>query len=52
MRKTAKFLIALALAFLLMLGFRAIVFTICAVDGDALSPLLQKGDRVLVTRWS
>ena len=52
MHKTAKFLIALALAFLLMLGFRAIVFTICAVDGDALSPLLQKGDRVLVNRWS
>lgn len=52
MRKTAKFLIALALAFLLMLGFRAIVFTICAIDGDALSPLLCKGDRVLVNRWS
>ena len=52
MRKTAKFLIALALAFLLMLCFRAVVFTICTVDGEALSPLLCKGDRVLVNRWS
>ena len=52
MRKTAKFLIALTLALLLMLCFRAVVFTICTVDGDALSPLLCKGDRVLVNRWS
>ena len=52
MRKTAKFIIALALALLLMLGFRAIVFTICTVEGDALSPLFCKGDRVLVNRWS
>lgn len=52
MRKTAKFLIALALALLMMLCFRAVVFTICTVDGDALAPLLCKGDRVLVNRWS
>ena len=52
MRKTAKFLIALTLALLLMLGFRALVFTICTIEGNALSPLLQKGDRVLVNRWS
>ena len=52
MRKTAKFLIALVLALLLMLCFRAVVFTICTVDGDALAPILCKGDRVLVYRWS
>ena len=52
MHKTAKFIIALALAFILMLGFRAMVFTICTIEGDALSPLLYKGDRVLVNRWS
>ena len=52
MRKTAKFLIALVLALLLMLCFRAVVFTICTVDGDALAPILCKGDRVLVNRWS
>ena len=52
MRKTAKFIIALILALILMLGFRAMVFTICTVEGDALSPLFCKGDRVLVNRWS
>lgn len=35
-----------------MLAFRALAFTICTVDGDGLSPLLVKGDRVLVNRWS
>ena len=52
MRKTAKFLIALTLALTLMLVFRALAFTIYTIEGDALAPLLQKGDRVLVNRWS
>lgn len=52
MRKTAKFLIALTLAFLLMLVFRAIAFTLCTIDGDGLAPLFTRGDRVLVNRWS
>jgi signal peptidase I len=37
---------------MVMLVFRAVVFTICTVEGDVLSPLLMKGDRVLVNRWS
>lgn len=52
MRKTAKFLLALAIAFMLMLCFRATVFTICTVDGEGLEPLFKSGDRVLVNRWS
>ncbi len=52
MLKTRRFLLALAAAMLLMLCFRAVVFTICTVEGDGLEPLLIKGDRVLVNRWS
>jgi signal peptidase I len=52
MRKTAKFIIALAISLLLMLVFRAVAFTICTIDGEGLAPLLVKGDRVLVNRWS
>jgi len=35
-----------------MLVFRALVLTIYTVEGNALSPLLHDGDRVLVNRWS
>ncbi len=51
-KKTVNYLIALATAFILMLVFRALAFTICTVDGQGLSPLFQAGDRVLVNRWS
>ena len=52
MRKTARFLLALAVALVLMLCFRALVLTIYTVEGQGLSPLLAEGDRVLVNRWS
>ena len=52
MRRTAKFLLALAVALVLMLCFRALVFTVYTIEGQGLSPLLCQGDRVLVSRWS
>lgn len=52
MRRTARFLLALAVALVLMLCFRALAFTIYVVDGQAFSPLFYAGDRVLVNRWS
>lgn len=41
-----------AVAIVLVLCFRALVFTVCTVEGDGLRPLLTSGDRVLVNRWS
>jgi len=52
MRKTLKFVGALMVAFLLMLIFRALVFTIYTVTGSQLEPTLMAGDRVMVNRWS
>lgn len=52
MRATFKFLLALIVATLFMLVFRALAFTIYTVDGSELEPDLQKGDRVMVNRWS
>ncbi len=52
MRKKVPFLIALVVAFVLMLCFRAMAFTIYSIDGDGLRPRLFKGDHVLVNRWS
>lgn len=51
-KKTLKFLLALAVAFLLMIVFRALAFTLYTVDGQGLTPLFHSGDRVLVNRWS
>lgn len=48
----ALFIARLALFIILMLVFRALVFTIYSVNGDALAPEFQNGDRVLVNRWS
>lgn len=50
MRNALKFLLALSVAILLMLAIRAYAFTIFTVTDSALSPALQKGDRVLVNR--
>ena len=47
-----KFVIALASAFLLMLAFRALAFTLYTVDGRALAPVFINGDRLIVSRWS
>ena len=47
-----KYVIALALAFVLMLAFRTLAFSIHGVTGDGLAPLYQDGDRLLVNRCS
>lgn len=52
MRGTLKFLFAFAVALLLMLAFRALVFTIYTVEGSALEREFVAGDRVMVNRWS
>lgn len=52
MRNTLKFLVALFVAFILMLAFRALVFTIYTVENADMAPLFRNGDRVMVNRWS
>ena len=52
MRSTLKFLLALFVAFVAMLTFRALVFTIYTVPGSTLEPDFKAGDRVMVNRWS
>ena len=52
MRSTLKFLLALAIAFLVMLAFRGLVITVYTVDGEGLAPYFVAGDHVVVNRWS
>ena len=52
MRSTFKFLLALATALVVMLAFRALVMTVCTVDGRGLEPVFLAGDHVVVNRWS
>ena len=52
MRSTLKFLAALAVAFVVMLLFRALVFTIYTVPGSQFEPTFKAGDQVMVNRWS
>lgn len=52
MNNTLKFVMALVVTILLMLTFRALVFTVYTVSGNALEPCFVDGDRVLVDRWS
>ena len=47
-----KFLVVLAVAFVVMLAFRGLVMTVCTIDGDGLAPQFMAGDRVVVNRWS
>jgi signal peptidase I len=47
-----KYMVAFALAFALMLGFRTLVFSVHSVNGDALAPLYHHGDQLLVNRCS
>ena len=47
-----KFLIAFAVAFLVLMGVKTLLFTVYTVEGEALSPTLVAGDRVVVNRWS
>ena len=35
-----------------MLTFRALVMTVCTIEGDGLSPQFLEGDRVVINRWS
>jgi len=52
MRIILKFLLSLAVAFLVMVAFRAVGMTIYTIDGRGLDPVFRAGDRVLVNRWS
>lgn len=52
MRGTLKFLLALLVALVLMLTFRALVFTVITVEGRGLEPTFLPGDRLLVNRWA
>ena len=52
MRGALKFLLALLIAFVVMLAFRALVMTVCTIEGDGLTPQFIAGDRVVVNRWS
>ena len=52
MRGTVKFLLALAVAFVVMLAFRGLVMTVCTIEGEGLAPQFMAGDRVVVNRWS
>lgn len=47
-----KFVVAFATAFVLMLAFRALAFSLYTVEGNALAPCFVSGDRLLVNRWS
>ncbi len=47
-----KFIAALAIALVTMLAFRALVMTVCTIEGDGLSPQFLEGDRVVINRWS
>ena len=52
MNNALKFVMALVVTTLLMLTFRALVFTVYTVNGTTLEPCFVSGDRVLVDRWS
>ena len=52
MQGTVKFIGAIVVALLVMLAFRALVMTVCTVDGKGLEPVFQAGDHVVVNRWS
>ena len=52
MRVWLKNVIVLASAFALMLGFRALVFSLHSVAGNGLTPLYKHGDCLLVNRCS
>lgn len=47
-----KFVIAFASAFIVMLAFRALAFSVYTVEDKGLQPLYISGDRLLVNRWS
>lgn len=52
MRQTLKFLLALLIAFVVMMGFRAVALTVFTIHTHAMQPVFKEGDCVLVNRWS
>lgn len=52
MKNGLKFLLALAIAFIVMLAFRALAFTIYTIPNNSGEPTFKAGDRVMVNRWS
>ncbi len=52
MKGTLRFIIALVIALVTVLAFRALVMTVCTIEGDGLSPQFMEGDRVVINRWS
>lgn len=52
MRNTLRFLLAMAVALMATMAFRAVVASVFTVEGEGLSPVFIKGDRVMVNRWS
>lgn len=52
MKTALRFVLALMVTIVLMLAFRALVFTVSTVRGTSLEPVFLDGDRVLVSRWS
>ena len=44
--------LTIAAAVMIMLIFRALAFTVYAVEDNGIAPLLEHGDRVIVNRWS
>ncbi len=52
MAKWLKYVLVFASAFLLMLAVRTLVFSVHSISGNALAPLFQDGDQLLVNRCS
>ena len=50
MHNVLKFIVALAVAIVVMLVIRAYVFTFCTVTTDNMQPSLHRGDKVIVNR--
>ena len=42
----------MVIALVTVLAFRALVMTVCTIEGDGLSPQFLEGDRVVINRWS
>ena len=52
MKQTLKFLLALAIAIIIVFAVRAFAFTIYTVPDTSLQPQLRKGERIVVNRLS
>lgn len=52
MNNWLKFVVAIAVATVLVLAFRALAFSVYTVEGKGLAPVYIQGDRLLVNRWS